>query len=52
MKRPTKKVSCDCGMVIHADDDAELIAAVQAHAKAVHNMDLTPTQILSMAEMT
>lgn len=50
MHRPTKKVSCDCGVVIHAASDADLIASVQAHAKQVHNMDLTPMQILNMAE--
>ena len=46
----SKKVSCDCGAVIRASSDTQLIADVQAHAKTVHNMDLTPTQVLSMAE--
>lgn len=50
MKQTTKKVSCDCGVVIHANADSELIAAVQAHAKMVHNLELTTAQILSMAE--
>lgn len=45
-----KKVCCDCGTVIRGSSDAQLITDVQAHAKSVHNLDLTPAQILSMAE--
>lgn len=44
-----KKVSCDCGKVIRAQTDDELVAAVQRHAKEVHDMDLSREQILSMA---
>jgi predicted small metal-binding protein len=45
-----KKVCCDCGTVIRGSSDPQLIADVQAHAKSVHNLELTPAQILSMAE--
>ena len=45
-----KKVSCDCGKIIHGQTDDELVAAVQAHAKHVHNMSLTSDQVLAMAE--
>ena len=45
-----KKVSCDCGKVIRAENDGQLIADVQKHASEVHNMTLTQDQILSMAE--
>lgn len=45
-----KQVSCDCGTVIREDSDDQLVAAVQQHAREVHNMDLTREQILSMAE--
>ena len=45
-----KKVSCDCGKTIRAESDDELVTAVQEHAKAVHEMELTRQQILSMAE--
>ncbi len=45
-----KQVSCDCGKVIRADDDGQLIEQVQKHASEVHSMELTPDQILSMAE--
>jgi predicted small metal-binding protein len=45
-----KQVSCDCGKVIRAENDGQLITQVQQHASDVHNMSLTPEQILSMAE--
>lgn len=45
-----KQVSCDCGKVIREQSDEQLIATVQAHAKEVHDMDLSREQILSMAE--
>ena len=45
-----KQVSCDCGKVIRAEGDGQLIEQVQKHATEVHNMTLTPEQILSMAE--
>ena len=45
-----KKVTCDCGKVVRAGTDAELVSAVQAHAQQVHNMNLSREQVLSMAE--
>jgi predicted small metal-binding protein len=45
-----KKVHCDCGATVRATSDAQLIAMVQEHAKAVHKLELTPDQILAMAE--
>lgn len=45
-----KKVSCDCGKSISAQTDDELIRQVQAHAKNVHEMDLSGEQVLAMAE--
>lgn len=45
-----KQVSCDCGKVIRADNDGQLIADVQKHASEVHKMDLSDEQVLSMAE--
>ena len=46
----TKQVSCDCGKVIRADNDGQLITDVQKHASEVHKMALTPEQVLSMAQ--
>ena len=46
----TKVIKCDCGFVVRGDDDAELVANAQAHARDVHSMDITAEQVLSMAE--
>ena len=46
-----KKVSCDCGKTIRETTDDALIAAVQKHAREVHNMTLSPEQVLAMAEV-
>ena len=45
-----KQVSCDCGKVIREASDERLVAAVQQHAREVHDMDLSRDQVLSMAE--
>jgi predicted small metal-binding protein len=45
-----KRVSCDCGTVIQGASDGELIERVQQHARSVHQMELSPEQVLSMAE--
>lgn len=45
-----KQVACDCGKTIRQTDDEALVAAVQEHARTVHNMDLSREQVLSMAE--
>jgi predicted small metal-binding protein len=45
-----KKVACDCGKVIRGSTDEELVRAVQAHAKNVHEMSLSKDQVLAMAE--
>ena len=45
-----KQVSCDCGKVIRAENDGQLISDVQKHATEVHRMSLSPEQVLSMAQ--
>ena len=45
-----KQVSCDCGKTIRGENDEVLIQRVQEHARTVHDLDLTPAQILAMAE--
>jgi predicted small metal-binding protein len=45
-----KEVTCPpCGEVIRADSDEELVEAVQEHARADHQTDLTPEHILAQA---
>lgn len=45
-----KKVDCECGVTITGDDDDELVARVQEHAKDVHDgMEVSRDQALAMA---
>ena len=46
----TKVIKCDCGFVVRGDTEDALVKAAQRHAKDVHDMELTPEQILAMAE--
>mgnify|MGYP000047015478 CR=1 FL=1 len=46
----TKIIRCDCGVVIRGGSDEELVKGAQAHAKDVHDMEITAEQALSMAE--
>lgn len=45
-----KQVACDCGKIIRENNDEQLIASVQKHAQEIHNMKLSPDQVLAMAE--
>jgi predicted small metal-binding protein len=44
-----KVINCPCGFVVQADDDEQLVAKAQKHAKEVHQMTLTREQALEMA---
>jgi predicted small metal-binding protein len=44
-----KIIKCDCGMVIQAETDEELVARGQKHALEIHHLTLTPEQLLAMA---
>jgi predicted small metal-binding protein len=45
-----KRVECECGWVQQTDDEAQLVTAVQQHAKTVHNMEgVTREQVLAQA---
>lgn len=46
----TKVIRCDCGYTASGDSDEELIAVAQRHAREIHAMDLSPEQVLAMAE--
>ena len=47
----TKLINCDCGFTVRGETDDELVTNAQAHAREVHDMDLTRDQVLSMAEV-
>jgi hypothetical protein len=43
-----RRLECDCGYVASGVDDDELVAAVQAHASAVHGMTLSAALVLDL----
>lgn len=45
----TKVIECPCGVVLRSDDEEDLVAQAQAHAKETHEMELSRSQALSMA---
>ena len=45
----TKVLNCDCGRVVRANTDDELVAAAQEHAREAHGMELTREQVFSLA---
>ena len=45
-----KIINCPCGFVVKAENDDQLVAKAQAHAKETHQMDLTREQALAMAK--
>lgn len=44
-----KLIKCDCGVVLQASSDDELVAMGQKHAQEVHHLDLSREQLLDMA---
>lgn len=44
-----KVINCPCGYVVRAENDDQLVAKAQEHAKQVHQMDLSREQALAMA---
>ena len=45
-----KVINCPCGFIVKADNDDQLVAKAQEHAKQVHQMELTRDQALAMAQ--
>ena len=45
----TKIINCECGFTIRGDTEDELVTNAQAHAREVHDMDITREQALAMA---
>ena len=45
-----KVINCPCGFVLKGGSDEEVVAKAQAHAKQVHQMDLSREQALAMAK--
>jgi predicted small metal-binding protein len=45
-----KVITCPCGFVLKGTSDDDVVAKAQAHAKQVHQMDLSKEQALAMAK--
>ena len=44
-----KLINCDCGYVVRGETDDELSVNAQAHARDVHNMEISVEQALALA---
>jgi predicted small metal-binding protein len=44
-----KVINCPCGFVVTGENDEQLVAKAQQHAKEVHQMELSREQALAMA---
>jgi len=50
-----KVINCECGQVVRADSDDELVAKVEEHVRAAHPQlvgKMSREDILAMAEAT
>ena len=47
-----KVINCPCGFIVKGDTDDELVARAQAHAKQVHQQEMSREQALAMAKPT
>ena len=45
----TKVINCECGFTVRGDTEDELVTNAKAHAREVHDMDITREQVLSLA---
>jgi hypothetical protein len=41
---------CQCGWLLRAPDEAQLVAAVQGHIVTAHGLSLTRAQVLALSE--
>lgn len=46
-----RDVGFDCDAVVHAESDEEILAQAAAHAKDVHNVEVTPQQAEQIATL-
>jgi predicted small metal-binding protein len=46
-----RDVGFDCDAVVHAETDEEILAQAAAHAKEVHNVEVTPQQAEQIATL-
>jgi predicted small metal-binding protein len=46
-----RDIGFDCDAVVHADTDEEILAQAAAHAKQVHDVDVTAEQAQQIATL-
>ena len=46
-----RDVGFDCDAIVHAETEEEILAQAAAHAKEVHNVDVTPEQAEQIAKL-
>jgi predicted small metal-binding protein len=49
-EKMAKQVNCDCGFMVRAQSDDELVQHVQLHAREIHDMDVPRDKALEMAK--
>ena len=49
-KKMAKQVNCDCGFMVRAQSDDELVQHVQLHARDIHQMEVPRDKALEMAK--
>jgi predicted small metal-binding protein len=49
-EKMAKQVNCDCGFMVRAQTDDELVQHVQLHAREIHQMDVPRDKALEMAK--
>ncbi len=47
-----KVINCPCGFIVKGDTDDELVERAQAHARQVHQQEMSREQALAMAKPT
>lgn len=45
-----KHLTCECGYLIHANSDDEMVRKAQEHMRSVHSKTITREEVLKMAK--
>jgi predicted small metal-binding protein len=48
-EKMAKQVNCDCGFMVRAQTDDELVQHVQLHSREIHQMDVPRDKALELA---
>ncbi len=45
-----KQATCDCGFLVRASSDDEIVKHLQIHVKGIHNTDVSREEALAKAQ--